>query len=178
MYFCPICSYVLDIGKSTNKDDNIDDYIKINNIDNLFKLLSDNTDLSNYKPLFTKDDIIKNKKYKKISDVDKNKINQLYDNIISSGAEFKCPYCNYSKDITKTTLLYQITLDDNPIIIKSLEENKLITMDPLLPHTHDYTCKNINCDTHKNINLKNAVFYKDKNNYKVNYICCNCYYGW
>ena len=175
MYFCPICSYILDIGKSSNKDNNI----KITNTDNLFKLLSDNIDLTNYEPLFTKDDIIKNKKYKKISDTDKNKINQLYDNIISYGTEFKCLNCNYTKDITKTTLLYQIIIDDNPsIIIKSLEENKLITLDPLIPHTHDYTCKNIDCDTHKNINLKNAVFYKDKGNYKVNYICCNCYYGW
>ena len=32
---------------------------KITNTDNLFKLLSDNIDLTNYEPLFTKDDIIR-----------------------------------------------------------------------------------------------------------------------
>ena len=180
MYFCPICSYVLDIGKSNNKDEdeNNTNIIKISNVDDMFKLLADNTDLYNYKPTFNKYDIIKNKKYKKISESDKNKINQLYDNIIYSGAEFKCPNCNYNKEIITTTLLYQITIDDKPTTIKSLDENKLITMNPILPHTHDYTCKNLDCSTHKNIKLKNAVFYKEKGSYKVNYICCVCNYGW
>jgi hypothetical protein len=179
MYFCPICSYILDIGKSSNDDtENTEDIIKISNIDDIFKLLTNNIDLSNYKPTFSKDDIIKNKKYKKISESDKNKINQLYDNIIHSGAEFKCPNCNYNKEITTTTLLYQITIDDKSNLIKSLEENELITTNPILPHTHDYSCKNVDCSTHKNIKLKNAVFYKEKNSYKVNYICCVCYYGW
>ena len=43
MYFCPICSYLLDISKSSNKAD-IEDTITINNTDELFKLLSSTQD--------------------------------------------------------------------------------------------------------------------------------------
>ena len=177
MYFCPICEYILDISKSNIKDEE-SDHMNISNADDIFKLLSSNLDLSDYKPTISKDDIIKNKKYKKLSDKDKLSIDKLYDESISSGAEFKCPNCNYSKEITKTTLLYQITNDNKLTIIKDISENKLITMNPILPHTHDYTCKNIDCQTHKDASLKNSVFYKEKGSYKVNYICCICYYGW
>ena len=177
MYFCPICSYLLDISKSSNKAD-IEDTITINNTDELFKLLSSNTELSNYNLTFSKDDIIKNKKYKKLEDFDKQKIEKIYENLISSGAKFECPNCYYNKEITKTTLLYQIIIDDKISTIKSLEENELISKDPLLPHTHDYICKNTDCNTYKNNSLKDAVFYKEKGSYKVNYICCVCYFSW
>ena len=94
------------------------------------------------------------------------------------GAEFKCDNCNYSKQIIETTLLYQITMDNKLEKIYTLDENELITKDPLLPHTRDYICKNPSCITHKNNDIKNYIFYKEKNSYKVNYICCVCYYNW
>jgi aspartate carbamoyltransferase regulatory subunit len=82
------------------------------------------------------------------------------------------------KKITETTILYQINMEDKDIKIKNLEENELLVKNPLLPHTHDYTCKNPSCITHKKNELKDAVFYKDKNSYKPNYICTICFYNW
>lgn len=182
MYFCPNCSYILDISKINNSNTESSETIQKKIIEkpvDLFKLLEDNEDLSHYTIIFSKEDLELNKKYKKISNTDKNKINQLYSNNIIINAEFRCPNCNYSKEIIETTLLYRIdTIDKTTTNIKTLEENKLITSNPLLPNTKDYTCKNISCTTHTNIELKNSVMYKDKNNYKVNYICCVCYYGW
>jgi hypothetical protein len=179
MYFCPNCSYILDIAKSslvTQSD--IKDQIIISKVNDVFKLLEDNQNFDNYHADFTKDELIKNKKYQKLKENDKNKLNVLFEENIISGAELKCDNCNYIKQIQETTLLYQIIMEDKLEKINSIEENELMAKDPLLPHTHDYICKNINCITHKENNKKNAIFYKDKNSYKVNYICCICYYNW
>ena len=183
MYFCPNCSYIFDIGKSnTNIIQQTDDKIIVNKINDLFKLLDNNStiDFNKYKADFTKDELYKNKKFQKIKEETKNLINNLFEDNYVSNAEFKCNNCNNSKQITETTLLYQINQDDNNNNNKNytIEDIKLMALNPLLPHHNDYTCKNIKCKTHKDASIKDAVFYKEKNNYKTNYICTVCYYNW
>ena len=177
MYFCDKCFYIFDITKSSkiSKDDTRKVISKV--VDAMTKL-DDGEDLTNYKAEFSKEELYKNKKYQKLDDVNKNKINQLFEEVASSGAEFKCENCNYTKQITETTLLYQINMEDKVVSIRNLEENELTTKDPTLPHTHDYTCKNPNCITHKKPELKDSVFLREKNSFKLNYICCVCYYNW
>lgn len=177
MYFCEKCYYIFDITKSSKvtKEDNRKVISKF--VEALAKLEA-GEDLSQYKGEFSKEEMGKNKKYQKLNDTDKIKLNQLFDEMVASGAEFKCENCNYSKMITETTLLYQINLEDKVATIRSLEENELMTHDPLLPHTHDYTCKNPNCTTHKNPETKDAVFFREKKSYKVNYICTKCFFNW
>lgn len=176
MYFCPNCSYILDITKSVSTTTS--DKIPILKINDIFKLLENNENLIKYTPEFTKTELEKNKKYQKLSNTDKAIIDVIFETNLMSDAEFKCDNCNYSKKILDTTLLYQINIDEKINKIFTLEENELITKDPLLPHTHDYICKNPKCTTHDNTTIKDAVFYKTKNNYKINYICCICYYNW
>ena len=91
---------------------------------------------------------------------------------------YECTNCNFSNQIVKTTLLFEMNIDDNFNKIKKIDDNELLCNDPLMPHTHDYTCKNPSCITHKDIKIKDAIFYKDKNSYKVNYICSVCFYNW
>lgn len=180
MYFCPNCSYMFDIAKSSkvSKENISDERIIINKLVDAFEKLEKNEDLSKYRAAFSKDEMAKNKKYQKLKEDEKIKMNQLFEEIVSSGAEFKCNNCNFSKQITETTLLYQINLDDKIVKVRSIEENELICKDPLLPHTHDYTCKNPSCITHKNPELKDSVFIREKNSYKLNYICTVCNYNW
>jgi hypothetical protein len=177
MYFCDKCFYLFDITKSSKitKEDTRKTIAKLN--DALAKL-EEGEDLSKYKAGFSKEEMAKNKKYQKLNDNDKIKLNQLFEEMVSSGAEFKCDNCNYTKQITETTLLYQTNMTDKVTVIKSLEENELTVKDPLLPHTHDYTCKNPSCATHKNPELKDSVFIREKGSYNLNYICCVCYYNW
>ena len=175
---CPKCSNSFDISKSSNTTKVIDTRIKINKISDALSLFEEGKNFSDYTATFTKEEINKNKKYQKIKDDDKIRFNQIFEELISSSAEFKCYNCNYSKQITETTLLYQLEMEDKIVKISSLEENELITKDPTLPHTHDYSCKNLNCLTHKEPNRKDAIFYKDNNNYKPNYICTICFYNW
>jgi hypothetical protein len=178
MYFCPNCSYLFEIAKSSEISKEVDTRNGIKKLTDAFKKLEENDDLSKFRAEFSKEEMGKNKKYQKLKEEDKIKINQLFDEIVSSGAEFRCDNCNFTRQITETTLLYQINLEDNNIKIRSLEENELISKDPLLPHTHDYTCKNPSCLTHQNIDLKDAVFLREKNSYKLNYICTICNYNW
>ena len=172
--FCPKCSYNLNIQKNTTNQDTRNSI----SIIEAFEILNNNKNMNLYKANFEKSDIIKNKKYQKLSEEDKIKLNQLFEEIVSSGAEFKCESCNFTKQITETTLLYQINLENKINQIKSLEENELTVKDPLLPHTRDYTCKNPSCITHKNQDSKDAVFFRDKGSYKMNYICSVCFYNW
>ena len=170
--FCNKCSYKLNIQKSSSNNDN-----RINlSITEAFEILNTNKNLYLYKVNFQKNDIIKNKKYQKLSESDKNKFNTLFENNINSGAEFKCDNCNSIFSITESILLYELDMKNDYVKIKTLDENELLCKDPLLPHTHDYICKNPECITNKDASLKDAVFFKDINSYKVNYICTVCFH--
>ena len=178
MNFCPNCSNILDCVKSLVS---ITDKKIIKKATDLIKIIENNDDLLNYKAEFNKVDILENKKYTKYNDELKKKINILFEDSLQTNvtAEYKCFYCGYNKPITETLKLYYNNIDqDNSINVKSLEENELLCSDPLLPRTRDYVCKNPSCITHKQSDLTNSVFYKDKNSYKVNYICSVCFYNW
>lgn len=177
MDFCPNCKYRFDISKSTNESIK-DNRIQLNKFIDVLSKLEKKEDLTLYKANFIKEEMLKNIKYQKLKEEDKNKINQLFEDNLTSGAEFKCTNCNFSNQIVKTTLLFEMNIDDNFNKIKKIDDNELLCNDPLMPHTHDYTCKNPSCITHKDIKIKDAIFYKDKNSYKVNYICSVCFYNW
>lgn len=179
MYFCPKCNYTFDISKSSISESN-DDKIIIKKISDAIKLFESETDFVNYKAEFIQDDLNKNSKFKKLSDNDKEKFNILFQSNSALGAQFKCYNCNFSKEITESVLLYQFEIENKIEKIKNLEDNELISKNPILPRTQDYICKNISCSTNNNnIKLKKeAVFFRDKESYKINYICCVCYYNW
>ena len=136
-----------------------------------------NKDLSKYKPLFSKNDLKKDKKYKKLNEDDKKKLETLFLNNSYSNAIFKCKNCGYIKKILETISLYK--LDNNKErIINTIEDNKIYIKDNTLPRTKQYKCKNIDCLTHKDKSNIEAVFYRDTNSFRLNYICTVCNYSW
>jgi len=177
MYFCPSCSYSFDIVKSSQSSSKKDTRISIEKISEAFKKFEADEDLSKYVALFSREETNKNKKYQKLDDSQKVKFNQLFEETITSGAEFKCNNCNNIQPIKDTILLYNINMEEKNKL-RTLEENEFICKDPILPRTHDYNCKNPNCITHKDKSKKESVFFKEKNSFKVNYICTVCYYSW
>ena len=180
MYFCPKCSYLLDIGKISSEVNN--SFIAVSKPTELFKLLEKkDINIKTIKYEGSKDELIKNKNYSKLSQEQKNIINSITDPSINlNSAEFKCFNCNYSEPILNTVILYSLNFNDKEQNESTIEKNKLFSTDPLLPHTRDYTCKNSKCPTHDDTALtkKDAVFYKNKGSYRVIYICCVCYYSW
>lgn len=176
MYFCPECNYSFDITKSTSTDSK-----KIlSTPEDVIKRLRANLDLSNYSVNFPKEDLMKHKKLIKVSKEDKDKLNVLFEKTTTfDKIEFKCVNCNFRKPINNSIKLYEIDfVDDNVSTFKSTGENKLLFNNPIYPRTRDYSCKNMNCITHKDSSNKEAVFYKDKRTNLLVYICGVCYTNW
>ena len=176
MYFCPKCNYTFDISKNLSSSDNRK---TIKNVIDVFKLIKNKEDLSNYIASgdFTIDDVKNSKYYQKISSQTQKTIEQIFESI-TSGISFHCNNCNYKDVIKKSIQLYKIDLNSEVAETKSKEDNKLISKNPILPRTKDYMCKNINCITHKDDTNKEAVFYKANNSYNVTYVCSICYNSW
>jgi len=181
MYFCPKCNYTFDISKS-NISDNSDTKTIIKKSSDAIKLFESDSNFNfiNYKAEFNKEDLDKNNKFKKLSENNKIKFDILFQSNNITGAQFKCNNCNFTKEITESVLLYQFEIENKIEKIKNLEDNELFCKNPILPRTQDYICKNISCTTNNNnIKIKKeAVFFRDKESYKINYICCVCYYNW
>ena len=178
MYFCPQCNYSFDITKLSSEIEKD----QIDNVNELLKLLrSDgkNFNIDTIKVNFKEEDLLKNSKYKKLSDEQKEMLKQLFiEDTSFEKIEFKCLNCNFRKPINSSIKLYEINLvNDNKSSFKSVQDNKILFNNPIYPRTKDYTCKNMNCITHKNKENKEAVFYKD-DQYKLVYICGTCYTNW
>jgi hypothetical protein len=177
MYFCPKCHFSFDVGKSSNVI--VDEKNIIKKVPDIYKKIENKEDLSNFKTDIKFDEIIKNNKYKKLSDEEKNNLQKLYDEETNNGIEFKCTNCNLSVEIKESILLYELDMNDKVEKIKTIEENKLMCKNPILPRTHDYICKNDLCESNKNKKInKEAVFYRETNSMRVNYICCICHFTW
>ena len=176
MYFCPKCNNSFDISKSTGEAISKK---KLDDVEGAIKRVKANKDMNDYTAGFTKEELEENKYYKNLSDEQKDKLNLLFSTSnIMSGIEFKCNNCNFRKKIKETIRLYQMSVESTYSVNRSTEDNKLLAMNPIYPRTRDYTCKNINCITHKDINIKEAVFFREKDSYQTNYICTVCFSGW
>ncbi len=179
MYFCQKCNYSFDISKSIASDTE-SQKIKIDTPENAIKKLNSGKNLEEYSADFKFEDLESNKLYEKLSDENKEKLNILFekstDNI--TGIMFKCNNCNYSKRIKETIKLYQMNVDSVYSVYRSIDDNKLLFMNPIYPRTKDYSCKNINCITHKDKSTKEAVFFREKDSYLTNYICGTCFNSW
>jgi hypothetical protein len=180
MYFCPKCNYSFDISKSTNT---VDDRKILDNPIDVLKRLKAKKNFANYKASFPKNELTDHKIYKKLSQHDKDTMEVIFnDNKSFGGIEFKCMNCNYRKPINETIRLYQMNVKSQYNIFHTIEDNKLLAMNPIYPRTKDYTCKNVNCITHKltgdDIEKKEAVFYREKDSYETNYLCTVCFNSW
>ena len=176
MYFCNICSYSLDIIK----DDTLED---ISEITKLFEIIKNTNNITDIKSLHKYNIIIpiekikSNQQYKKLTPDEKKLIEKLKFNE-SNNVSFYCKNCTDKVAITKTTLLYVIqyeNINNEDIIYDDVE---LLIKDPLLAHTNNYVCINKKCDTHDNVNKKDAVMTKSRNKYNVEYICTCCKSIW
>lgn len=173
MYFCPECNFTFDITKNESDDDSKQ---KIN-LNEAIKLAKKNTNFNEYIIDTNKKELESSNNFKKLKsnlrEQIKKNINKKPSNII-----FKCLNCNNKSLINETIRLYHLDLTKDRSNILSKDDCKLLAKDPILPRTKDYTCKNVNCISHKKIELKESVFIKDKLTYKLNYICCACYTSW
>lgn len=181
MSFCPKCSYSLDIVKSKVVDDTEEktERKKLSSVSSAIKeLLENKLSLDDVEAKFSIESLKKNPRYKKLSNDEKNKMLELFEQSGGSiGAELKCMNCSYRKKLSKTTKLHQEDYRKSTRQFRK-EDYYLLVNNPILSRTRDYTCKNSECPTHKDSSKKEAVFFKNLNELQVNYICSVCYFGW
>ena len=176
MFFCPKCNFSLDISKTIPQD--IAGDIQLKNPKDFIDMFLDNELEGNIKIIFSKNDLIAIKDYKKLSDEDKNKINKKFIELNSTGhnlAYFLCKNCQFITKMNEGTSIYKVSLNNN-----KYEDNiDIRSKDNTLPRTKDYICPNDKCNSHKNKTEKEAVFYRpDKNSYRLEYNCCICNIRW
>jgi hypothetical protein len=176
VFFCPECLYSLGINKKTTSTT---DKIMIDSIDDFIKLFQSNKfDINVYQIDFTKDELSKNKKYSKLSSQDKSKIDKLFTSSLFN-AEQTCTNCGYKSDIVETIKLHEYNTVDVGNNIRSLNDNKLLSMNPILPRSKDYICKNLDCLTNKKKDTpKEVVWIRTPKNFNIEHICTVCYYSW
>ena len=178
MYFCPKCNFLLDITKKVAGQD----INEISSVD-VFIERSLNNDLSNIiKIKFNNNDLIKNKKFKKLSKEEQQIITNKYDiytkdNIVN--AYFYCDNCNYNTKLEAGAIIFKTSTTNS----LEEEENVLVSriLDKTLPRTKDFICPNQKCETNKKLNSKDreAVFYRPtSNSYNLKYVCCTCKTSW
>ena len=52
-------------------------------------------------------------------------------------------------------------------------------MNPILPRSKDYICKNLDCLTNKKKDTpKEVVWIRTPKNFNIEHICTVCYYSW
>ena len=177
MQFCPKCDNIMDIGKSvprytfsneptsmslttatnTNTDKDEDEDEKIIKIVNMYK---NQIDISNEK--FDVDKIMKHKEFTSLKDKDKKELTKILKGVEDDSltAYIVCKNCSYSEKLTKPTLILNKMSKFSTDAYTDLTKYKYMRYDNTLPHTRDYVCKNKDCNTHKNVELKNAKWFR------------------
>lgn len=95
---------------------------------------------------------------------------------IKNKAYFQCSKCGNQENIKEKTMIFSETLKSDQQNI--VEDSDYIIHDKTLPRTKQYKCVNEKCKTHKMAELKEAVFYRQRNSYQVIYVCTVCKSQW
>lgn len=93
----------------------------------------------------------------------------------NNNAYFICKSCKHTKAILPGTMIYSRNYVTNDI-----DENRdyeFAIYDQTLTRTKNYNCHNENCNSHVNIDEKEAVMTKDNSGHVV-YVCVLCKTSW
>jgi len=199
MLFCPNCNNILDISKNapkkTNKHISYETPTTISSTeettpqsnyihDIIQKLIDDDDDLTQNEIDDINDnidEIMHNEKYinldkatKKIIDEKLSKLNKNTE--ISIDAYFICKNCMFFKIIEPKTLITSRANDSLTNNYVNVDKFKNMAHSKITPATRGYICKNASCPSHKDKNLREAVFYR--NGMQVWYTCKACQTYW
>jgi len=88
-----------------------------------------------------------------------------------------CNNCNSIYNINPKSIILTTSLEETSSQFKEVNLDYKC-QDPTLPRTKDYICQNNKCTTHKDLENKEAVFFRESKGYLTKYVCCICKTGW
>jgi DNA-directed RNA polymerase subunit M/transcription elongation factor TFIIS len=186
MQFCPKCDNIMDIGKSAPKvslaiatPNTISSETKTNEdeITKLIQLYKNGDDISNFnidiKLVTTSDE------FKKLKETQQKELLKILKSseIDESLSAFRiCKNCSYFERLVgRNLVLSRMSSEASISGIVDLSKYKYMIHDKTLPHTRDYLCKNDKCESHKNHEKRNAVWFRPVlNSYSTYYGCVTC----
>jgi hypothetical protein len=94
-------------------------------------------------------------------------------------AYYVCSNCLYSCAIEPCALISSKASNNISKYYVNSEKFQNYIYNPALPRTRNYICVNKECESHKDHNLREAVFYRQcVNNLQIWYTCCACKNYW
>lgn len=194
MKYCPKCDNIMDISRSTTKvqinvnpttlSNTTTEKSVVNDDENILKVINmfkNDIDITNEK--IDIDKLVKSKEYLNLKDKEKKELLKIIKTIEddSLSAFMICKNCSYCEKITTRTMVLN-KMSANSTTGNELNDYskyKFMRYDNTLPHTRDYICKNKDCDTHKNPELKDAKWFRpNQKTYETFYVCTVCGIVW
>lgn len=184
MQFCPKCDNIMDIGKSAPKvslaiatPNTVSTETTKTNDDEITKLIQlykNGDDISNFNidiKLVTVSD-----EFKKLKDTQQKELLKILKSseVDETLSAFRiCKNCSYfEKLIGRNLVLSRMSSETSISGIVDLSKYRYMIHDKTLPHTRDYVCKNEICESHKNHEKRNAVWFRPILNYYSTYYGC------
>jgi hypothetical protein len=124
-----------------------------------------------------------NTEFNKLKEADKNEIIKILKSseIDESLSAYRvCKNCShFERLIGRTLVLSRMNIEASMSDVIDLSKYKYMIHDKTLPHTRDYICKNDKCESHKNHEKRNAVWFRPHmNSYSTYYGCVTCSTVW
>lgn len=203
--YCTNCDNLYDLTKSvplvsqsggnmSDTPDTVSSSTSVMDLDDLINKIL-NGDVINLKNIgtVTLTQLSKNPTYKKLQGKNKelvyNKFSDLLpkkitdDNkelVVSHTAFFLCKNCGHNEPIKHGTAVVRRSTDDLQNIGSGGDNSKYKNMiyASYIPRTRNYVCPNSQCKSHKDHNAREAVFFRQNNSYRVQYVCTACTAQW
>lgn len=192
MFFCKKCGYSNNYTKDTisKKSNETKKYEEVTNIFEKYMGNEELTeeDIENIMPI----QLLQDERYDRMNKKDQRKFMMAVKNVDKkffaddsendendseqNVAYFICKYCNFTDPIKPGTVIFSKQYNLDSRISTEIEDYSHIIHSRILPRTKNYICKNIICDTHKNIDSREAVITKN-NADRVIYVCTVCKLG-
>jgi len=203
MFYCPNCNNAFDITRSIeNKqiggkkdDDSTESSSKsstsseYNNDSTIVEKLLTNKATPNDVNKLDLNNLIKSPTYKGLSNNEKeivfNKIQELlplekkklmeFKNNVDEQANtayFICTNCGHARKIENGTLIFS-RKSENITQSYNIGDYADLKYSNILPRTRNYVCINDQCESHKNMEKKEAIFFR-VGGYNVKYLCTCC----
>lgn len=176
--YCKNCHNSLEITRNTKRDDT--NVRSINKPEDLAKLKTSDGEqyIVNFNEGTLRYYILENK----IGKEEEKELYKKFKSLIKQQKNvaqfiFLCNSCNTSYVIQPGTVFYNISFE-NKNKNEDDEDVNIKILDPILPRSKDYVCPKRECDSHKDLANKEAVFYRTGNGYHIKYICCMCKTSW
>jgi uncharacterized protein YlaI len=204
MLYCSNCNNLYDIsnvvseqsGGAKNTNSNSETETMSDNefdIDKIINMIVANQNVSkNNIGYLTITQLIAHPSYKKLDEKKKeivyNVILDLTTNVSDTKTDdnknnlvayYVCNNCgNYEKIKSGTILTKQYVNTINISNNSDIRNPIMLLHDFTLPRSRKYVCPNSKCESHSNLHLREAVFKRLKNSFKLIYVCSACHTYW